>query len=142
MSKPIKCLLIDDNPSDRTLFKVCLKHIDVPVELTVAETGVDALQRLRTDDSFTPEYIFLDINMPFMDGKECLVELKKIDRLAETEIVICSTSDNPNDIEETRNNGAAKFLTKPYDLDVFTDFIKKIFTHAPLSFHVAQHPLH
>jgi CheY-like chemotaxis protein len=63
-----------------------------------------------------PMVIFLDLNMPKMDGRECLKEIKNNDRLKDIPVVIYTTSSHLRDIEETRNLGAKGFISKPSSL--------------------------
>ncbi len=138
MNESIECLLVDDNTSDSQLFDICIHRVGFAVELTKTTTGLEALEKINAADLYTPDFIFLDINLPIMSGKECLIELKKIDRLAKTEIIMCSNSANPRDVEECMNSGAHHFFTKPFDLDAFTYFVKKIFIHLNLPFHIKE----
>ena len=77
-TKPLKSLLIDDDLDDQEIFSLCLKHIDDNVQCRVANNGIDALNILSKDQEYTPDVIFLDINMPKMNGLACLEKLKEI----------------------------------------------------------------
>jgi DNA-binding response OmpR family regulator len=65
-----------------------------------------------------PEYIFLDLNMPRMNGKQCLAEIKRIKKLSDVPVIIYSTSKLESDITETRKLGATYYMTKP---NLFTE---------------------
>ena len=75
----------------------------------------DALQHLKNDPHSLPDYIFLDLNMPRMNGREFLQELKRNYQLKEIPVVIYTTSSSGRDVEEARELGAKEFLTKPAD---------------------------
>ena len=75
--------------------------------------GIDALEKLRSKDIARPDLIFLDINMPRLNGKECLSELKKDPSLCHIPVVIYSTSRLIKDIQDIRGMGGIEFLTKP-----------------------------
>lgn len=121
MSSPIVCFLIDDDEDDQEIFALALKRVSSSINCTFADDGNDALRKLAQSESFTPSYIFLDLNMPGMNGKQCLAELKKINRLAHTPIIVYSTSSEQRDIQETQQLGASGFLTKPAHLSALTD---------------------
>lgn len=108
-------LLIDDDIDDRDFFIEAVMDIDPSAECLVANDGKEALDKLRNEINPLPDVILLDMNMPGMDGKTCLAELKKDHRLKDIPVIMFTTSDSQNDIDVTRELGAAYFLTKPSD---------------------------
>lgn len=106
------CLLIDDDIDDQEIFSLVLKSVNPSIACIIANDGVEAVSRLAAEENLNPDYIFLDLNMPRMDGKECLQEIKKIDRLKQTPVIIYSTSSEQKDIVETRRLGASDYLEK------------------------------
>ena len=119
------CLLIDDDDDDKEIFCIALSEVDPSIECHTAIDGIQALDMLQ-DPSFVPDYIFLDLNMPLMSGKECLVEIKKRPHLRNTPVIIFSTSASQKDIEETRELGAASFITKPPLISTLTDRLGEV----------------
>jgi CheY-like chemotaxis protein len=113
MSKTKIVLIIDDDEDDRSLFFDAVKEIDPRVKCISALDGRDALVLLRNKDITLPDYIFLDLNMPRLNGKQCLIELKKDPRLSKIPVIIYSTSKRIEDIQETKKLGAENFITKP-----------------------------
>jgi DNA-binding response OmpR family regulator len=113
MLERITCFLIDDDDDDQEIFSLALNNIDEAINCVTANDGIDALNKLILDDNFTPDFIFLDLNMVRMNGRECLVEIKKIPRLQEVPIIIYSTSSEQKDISETKLLGAADYIIKP-----------------------------
>jgi CheY-like chemotaxis protein len=107
-----KCLLVDDDEDDREIFCLAIQKIDPSMQCVTARDGLDALSILK-NETFVPDYIFLDLNMPLMNGKECLREIRKQDRLKEVPVIIVSTSLADKDKEDTKNLGASAFITKP-----------------------------
>ncbi|WP_247235649.1 response regulator [Telluribacter sp. SYSU D00476] len=107
------CLLIDDDVEDNFLFASALQEIAPSLVLEIEDSSVRALERLQQDDNYSPELIFLDLNMPVIDGKECLVELRKIERIKKVPIVIYSTSSYNKDITEVQQLGSTGYLVKP-----------------------------
>lgn len=102
------CLLIDDFNEDREIFLTALNALDNSIELVTAGDGVRALKKIN-DGIFLPDYIFLDMNMPYMSGKECLVKLREIQRLKDVPIIIYSTIQY---FEELVSFGATGFMAK------------------------------
>jgi DNA-binding response OmpR family regulator len=113
MHEKITCFLIDDDDDDQEIFSLALNNIDEAINCVMANDGIDALNKLSLDDNFTPDFIFLDLNMVRMNGRECLIEIKKIERLQEVPIIIYSTSSEQKDISETKLLGAADYIIKP-----------------------------
>ena len=74
-----------------------------------------------------PEYIFLDLNMPRMNGKQCLEQIKSESNFNSIPVIIYTTSKAKEDIEETRYLGAHYFLTKPYKYADLKKAIESIF---------------
>src|SRR5690349_19580463 len=111
-TKPLKSLLIDDDLDDQEIFSLCLKHIDDNVQCRVANNGIDALNILSKDQEYTPDVIFLDINMPKMNGLACLEKLKEIPKLSDTQIYVYSTTSEGHIEEKTKRLGADGYLVK------------------------------
>ena len=106
-------LIVDDDEDDREFLCEAIDSVDKGIRCVCVSDGSHALKLLLSDDFAPPDFIFLDLNMPRMDGKGCLAEIKKSMRLQHIPVIIYSTSKLPMDIEETRELGAAYFLTKP-----------------------------
>ena len=106
------CFLIDDDIDDQEIFALVLKSINPSITCITANDGIEAVTKLTGEETFNPDYIFLDLNMPRMDGKQCLQEIRKISRLNGTPVIIYSTSSNQRDILETRALGANDYLEK------------------------------
>lgn len=120
------CLLVDDDEDDAEIFAIALNEANPDIKCLTAADGLEALEMLR-DPSFIPDYIFLDLNMPLMTGKECLVEIRKRPHLLNTPVIIFSTSASQRDISETQNLGASCFITKPPLISILTERLLEIF---------------
>lgn len=116
MDTNLKILIVDDDRDDIDLFCLAMEKIDPGAECRAAKDCEEALKTLRLEyeDKDLPDCIFLDLNMPCMDGKTCLKELKKDAKLKEIPVIIYTTSSHERDKEETAKLGAAYFLTKAY----------------------------
>ena len=128
MAPHITCFLIDDDVDDQDIFILALEEVDKTIRCEVASDGMDALRRLG-DKELLPDYIFLDLNMPRMNGKQCLSEIKKNDFLHSIPVIIYSTSSDQRDRTETAQLGAADYIVKPNTVsalaDVLAGFFKK-----------------
>lgn len=119
--------LIDDDPDDRDIFEMALNDIPGNHRLVLANNGVEALNVIKRDELFLPDFIFLDLNMPLISGKDCLQQIKTILRLENIPVIIYTTSSYQKDIDETRRVGASHFLVKPTGLgklsSILTDLL-------------------
>ncbi len=123
MPNATRILLVDDDLDDRELFNEAVKEIDRSIELTFAMNGESALKLLNQNET-PPDYIFLDLNMPKMDGKQFLKLLKTNGRFQPVPVIIYSTSKLDVDIEETKRSGAIHFITKPISFSILIDSIR------------------
>jgi CheY-like chemotaxis protein len=105
-------LYADDDADDCELVVEALEKIDPQINCVMANDGEQALRILNEKDKL-PDYIFLDVNMPVMNGKSCLIELKKDERLKEIPVVIYSTTQDRDEIKELYAMGATEYLQKP-----------------------------
>jgi len=124
MLKTISFFLVDDDEDDQELFQLALEEADPEIQLITANNGHEALEMLE-QDRVQPDYIFLDLNMPRMGGKECLIALKDNPLLAGIPVVIFSTSSDPLDRSETERLGAIDFMTKPSRISELTQLLAK-----------------
>jgi len=121
-------LLAEDDADDRLLFEDALNDIDRDTELTTVKDGVELLTALHSNASPSPSVIFLDLNMPRMDGFECLTEIKADNNLNSIPIVVFSTSDSITAIDTTYSLGANFFIRKPSSFQLLKKSIKTILT--------------
>jgi CheY-like chemotaxis protein len=117
MHKNKVLFIVDDDEDDINLFVEAVNEIDKGMGCYKAKNGEDALARLDALDML-PDVIFLDLNMPRMNGRETLERLKASERYKNIPVVIYSTSNAQQDKDDTKALGAADYLTKP---DSFTD---------------------
>jgi twitching motility two-component system response regulator PilG len=105
-------LVIDDSPTVRKVIEVCLQRTGFAVQTFV--DGVAALRWLRTPDAVTPALIYLDIEMPRMDGYEVARALRGMPGLEQTVLIMISSRDHVLDRLKSRLVGAQQYLTKPF----------------------------
>src|SRR5688572_10248739 len=120
-------LIVDDDVDDRDFFCEALYEIDGSIQCICATNGYEALNILNQPD-VTPDYIFLDLNMPRLGGIQCLTSIKKIKRLSQIPVIIFSTTRQNEEAEETKQLGAVMFLTKPSRYTELINMLSSILT--------------
>ncbi|MGZ5191164.1 MAG: response regulator [Flavisolibacter sp.] len=113
MNELIHCLIIDDDPDDQEIFLMCIRKISQNIICSTSNSGVEAIAMLNSNEDYIPDFIFLDVNMPKMNGIDCLKHLKSIERLNETKIMMYSTTSESDIVKESLNLGADEFIKKP-----------------------------
>jgi CheY-like chemotaxis protein len=118
-------LIVDDDADDLQFFADAIAEIDPGVTCITAYNGIEALQVLGAANP-RPDYIFLDLNMPRMGGKQCLKHIKNNPLYKSIRVIIYSTSRRPEDLEEVREAGAAAFIVKPNKFHLLREEIADI----------------
>jgi CheY-like chemotaxis protein len=126
MSTQPTILLVDDDPEDQEIFSMILEQITAKVRFLCSDNGVNALKLLTAEQDLSPEIIFMDMNMPLMDGMQCLAEMRKSLKLKEVPIYMYSTSAQDSIVAECRRLGANGFLKKVANLSDFENSLKTI----------------
>jgi CheY-like chemotaxis protein len=108
-----KILLIDDDADDRKYFMEAVNEIDADIECVTAKDGDQALQLLRDTQVSLPNYIFLDLRMPKINGRQCLIQIKADERLKAIPVIVYTTAREVEESEEMQGMGAVRFVTKP-----------------------------
>ena len=126
MNAPIRCLIAEDDVDDQEIFSIAISELSDSFECTYTLSGIEALERL-TPNHLLPDYIFLDLNMPRMNGIQCLAEIKKQDRLSYIPVVIYSTSSGQSFIDDALNHGAVNFITKPSRISDLVTILEDFF---------------
>ena len=128
--KIIEILLVEDNPGDVDLAREALAGGKVRNTLHVVGDGMAAMEFLRHQGKYAnvprPDLILLDLNMPRMDGREVLAEVKSDEDLKRIPVVILTTSRAEEDILKTYNLHANCYITKPIDLHQFIKVVQAV----------------
>ena len=126
----IKVLLIDDNEDDIILMKQALEN-SPPLKLTryfmFGDEAIDYLVH-KAEPIDMPNLIFLDINMPRLNGFEVMQTLKSNQRTKKIPITVLTTSNREEDVERAYTMGASSFITKPFDFDDFLNTTRALAT--------------
>lgn len=115
--------LAEDDIDDVDFFNEALQEISTGYTLTVLSNGEELVQAVNTSETL-PDIIFIDVNMPKMDGIQALVSLNNEGRIKNIPIIIYSTSSNEDHIIKAYNNGACHYFTKPNNFDILTNKIR------------------
>jgi len=127
MSRIVLC--VDDDPDDRELIRNAIFKVDPSYTVVYATNGKEALQYLSLQDGKElPCLVILDINMPVMDGKQTLIEIKKIKKLNDVPIVIFTTSNHPADFHFCEKYGV-ELVTKPANFRQITEEAQRLLQH-------------
>ena len=128
--KPIEILLVEDNNMDAMLMKQIFKESNFPINLNVTRDGEDALAYLKHEGSYSgtavPDLILLDLNLPKLDGREVLAQIKGDPRLRDIPTVILTTSEAEADILKSYRLRANSYLAKPIQVSAFENLVKSI----------------
>ena len=122
--------LADDDTDDSDLFQEALTSVTDGIEITVSRNGQELIAKLKENDA-NPHIIFLDINMPVMNGWECLDNLKKEDNLKDIPVIMYSTSSAAIFGKRAVLSGALGFYEKPTSFKELQDFLKIISESKP-----------
>ncbi|MDO7172668.1 response regulator [Mariniflexile sp. AS56] len=121
--------LAEDDPDDREFFEDALKRVSIPTVLTLSNDGVELMGNLKILTQHPPPHlIFLDLNMPKMDGFQCLQEIRNTPKYKEIPIVIFSTTNSDEAVNKTYDLGANFFIRKPPSFALLIKAIEKMLT--------------
>ena len=138
MSRVNSIMLVEDDQITNFINERLIKKLNITPEIKVSLNGKEALVKIDEclkSNHLCPELIFLDINMPVMDGFEFLQNFQRLDfeNKDRTIIVMLTTSSNSNDLEKLENLGHKDFLNKPLTEDKLKSILDKYFPSNVLS---------
>lgn len=129
-SSPCIILMADDDQEDCLLARIAFEESAIEGEIRFVENGEELLEHLRNGDS-RPNLILLDLNMPRMDGRQALLEVKSDQKLKDIPVVILTTSRQEKDVKFCLGAGACDFETKPVEISEWVDVIKSALSRCP-----------
>jgi CheY-like chemotaxis protein len=124
-NEKLNILHVDDDTDDRMIFEEALKDLKIPYNLFQVSDCYKLLDCLTEGNK--PDLIFLDINMPIMDGKECLKIIKATDLYKDVPVIIFTVSKREKDVDDVYKAGAHYHIVKPYARTNFLASLKIIF---------------
>lgn len=126
----LELMLIEDNPAEIMLMEEILAEAGVTLELRLVSDGEAALEYLRRQGRFVaasrPDLIMLDLNLPGLDGRQVLREIKEDPDLRAIPVIILTTSQAEEDIQQCYQLQANCYITKPVSLEAFIEVIRSI----------------
>jgi len=127
------CFLVEDDEDDREIFTLALKKAEADFVCSTAKNGKEAIEKALSGD-FVPGYIFVDLNMPLVSGRDCIRAFKKIERFKGVPIIAYTTSSFSKDIREMRDLGATHYLVKPTSFSALVHILTELFHEENLPF--------
>jgi CheY-like chemotaxis protein len=121
---PEKILLIDDDTDDQLFFQEVMDELNPEIHCKVADNGLSGLELLK--NGYLPNLIFLDLNMPYMNGFDFLARFKEVPDWEKIPVVIFTTSNQQRDIERSKELGANAYLTKPNNVETLRQDLMSI----------------
>lgn len=124
-------LLVDDDEDDNYYHKIIINKMEMVNKIAVAENGIEALAYIKDEANIPPDIIFLDLNMPKMNGWEFLEQYQHltIKKKAKVLIVILTTSLNPDDKKRAEEiKDVTGFETKPLSKEILSELLDKHFS--------------
>lgn len=126
----LNILLVEDNEGDVFLISEALEELDLPLQISIAKDGREAVEFLSSchllDDKPIPDLVLLDINLPFKNGQEVLKFIKGSDDLKRLPVIILTTSSNQKDIDESYENHANSYIVKPFGSGGYQEILNRI----------------
>jgi CheY-like chemotaxis protein len=124
----IDVLLVEDDPGDELMIREAFEHHELRHSLHHVADGVEAMRFLRQEDGYgaspRPDLILLDLNLPRMDGRQVLREVKGDPALRAIPVVVLTTSEADEDILRSYELHANAYVTKPVDFDHFIEVVR------------------
>ena len=127
--RSLRVLVVEDSPSDVRLIREALKETRVPLQITVARDGVEAIDHLRSVEKGKtppPDLVLLDLNLPRKNGREVLTEVKASPGLKQIPVLVMTSSRAEEDINEAYSLNANCYITKPGDLLEYVHMVRAI----------------
>ena len=126
----MQIMLVEDSPEDVLLTRETLKDAKVANQMHVVGDGEQAMAFLRREgphaDAPRPDLILLDLNLPRMDGRQLLAEIKGDERFRRIPVVVLTTSVSDRDVHNAYDNMVNAYVRKPVDLDRFIEVVSLI----------------
>ncbi len=126
LTDTIRIILADDDEDDRNFFVEAFEEIKIKTIVTTVRNGSELLQQLNDCRNVLPHIIFLDLNMPIINGMDCLKLIRENETFKNVAIAIYSTSSSEEDIENTFVLGANIYIKKPNDFHILKKILSNV----------------
>jgi two-component system, chemotaxis family, response regulator Rcp1 len=129
VAKPVQMLLVEDSLSDVRLMREALKETSLPIVITVAHDGVEAMDMLHKTESgqgLRPDLVLLDLNLPRKNGREVLSEVKTSPSLKSIPVLVMTSSKAEDDVNQAYLLNANGYITKPAELLEYIRILRAI----------------
>lgn len=121
---PISILVAEDDPDDRLLLAQAFNAVASKADIKFVENGLELLEALRRNAS--PDLVILDLNMPLLDGRQALQQIRNDPLLREQKIIVLTTSFAPEEEESCRAQGVVDYLRKPSRFSELVDIVSVV----------------
>lgn len=126
-TNPPTILLVEDSEGDAEIACIAFEEAGFNCNIEISYSGEEALSYLNEANlGQLPTLVFLDLNMPGIDGFEVLESIKSSDRLRHIPVIILTTSNSHRDIERCFNSHANAYILKSSDVKAFIHNMKKV----------------
>jgi CheY-like chemotaxis protein len=132
-TKNATILLVEDDPGDQELTRRALEDDIVRTNLRIVNDGKEALDYLHREGTFTdpedsprPDLILLDLNMPRVDGRQVLEQIREDPDISRIPVIALTTSDEEEDVLRSYALGCKSFIKKPVEIDAFIKTIREL----------------
>jgi CheY-like chemotaxis protein len=132
-AKNATILLVEDDPGDQELTRRALEEDVVRTDLRIVNDGKEALDYLHREGAFTdpensprPDLILLDLNMPRVDGRQVLEQVRENPDISRIPVIALTTSDEEEDVLRSYDLGCKSFIKKPVEIDTFIETIREL----------------
>lgn len=130
MRVPLKITVADDDEGYALLLKEAAAEEQLNLDFYFAENGLELLRILQAKPAQSlPDLVLLDLNMPGKEGRECLKEIKQDSLLKKIPVLIFSTSEAEEMVEECYALGASSYIVKPFDFEGIMATLREIYTY-------------
>ncbi|MBI4517773.1 MAG: response regulator [Deltaproteobacteria bacterium] len=124
--RSVTIMLAEDDDGHARLMERNLRRGGIINAIQRAHDGLELLEVLHVGNGKTPDVIFLDINMPRLDGFEVLVQLKADPQLRRIPVIMVTSTDSQREINRAYELGASSYVVKPVSVDAFIDRVRKL----------------
>jgi CheY-like chemotaxis protein len=113
-------ILAEDDIDDQNIFQIALEEVDSTIQTQFVSNGKELLTLLQNNK---PDLLFLDLDMPYKNGLECLIEMRNDPQLEKTPVIVFSSTTKPSNIQTAYEMGAHLFFIKP---PIYSDYLSSI----------------